>query len=291
MLIRHMEYFVTLAEEEHFGRAAQLCGVSQPTLSQAIKKLEDDLGVSLIVRGKRYMGLTAEGERILPWGRQILANFDSLKDDLSGRRKGGLTGVLRLGVHPAAMAAVTRLTKQFEARNPLASISILPFGTTDILRMIAAHALDGGVIWDEGAPLPNVEKVLLEQQEMMFACPSDHPFAAEKSIPWRDAMTQPLVTLEGGLPVPTGADGQPLVRSRVGCGSLAAVLAHMRTGRWCAVVPDGFSALLAPQDDLVLRPMIQPSLTLPLVGVVSDRAPQSPMTRALSACLHTIAVS
>ena len=124
MLIRHLRFFAVLAEEQHFGRAAELCSVTQPTLSQAIRKIEEELDVALIIRGHRFMSLTPEGEKVLRWGRQILADYDSLHDDLVGNRKGGLTGTLRLGVIPAAMPSVAFLTEQFGERNPLAQVEV-----------------------------------------------------------------------------------------------------------------------------------------------------------------------
>ncbi len=94
MILRHLSYFVTLAREKHFARAAEACHISQPTLSAAIRKLEDDLQVRLVLRG-----LTAEGERVLTWAQQILNDYDGLQIDLTGLRSGltGSTGSLRLG--------------------------------------------------------------------------------------------------------------------------------------------------------------------------------------------------
>src|SRR3546814_2937749 len=69
MLIRHLAYFVTLAKERHFARAADACHITQPTLSAAIRKLEEDLGVPLVARGHRFTGLTPEGEKLLAWSR------------------------------------------------------------------------------------------------------------------------------------------------------------------------------------------------------------------------------
>src|ERR1700689_4870294 len=100
MLIRHLFYFVTLARERHFARAAAACNVAQPTLSAAIRKLEDDLGARLVIRSHRFAGLTPEGERVLAWARQILSDYSSLREDLSTLRR-GLVGTLRLGVIPA----------------------------------------------------------------------------------------------------------------------------------------------------------------------------------------------
>jgi DNA-binding transcriptional LysR family regulator len=88
VLARHLSYFVTLASEKHFARAAELCHVAQPTLSAAIRKLEEDLGVRLVLRNHRFVGLTPEGEKVLAWSRQILTDYNSLRDDLAGLRRG-----------------------------------------------------------------------------------------------------------------------------------------------------------------------------------------------------------
>ena len=74
MFIRQLEYLVTLAREKHFAKAAEACHVSQPALSSAIRGLEKELGVMIVQRGRRYIGLTIEGERVLSWAQQTLAS-------------------------------------------------------------------------------------------------------------------------------------------------------------------------------------------------------------------------
>jgi DNA-binding transcriptional LysR family regulator len=88
MFLRHLCYFVTLAREKHFARAAEACHISQPTLSAAIRKLEDDLEVRLVIRGHRFLGLTAEGDLMLAWAQRILKDYDGLRIDLTGLRAG-----------------------------------------------------------------------------------------------------------------------------------------------------------------------------------------------------------
>ena len=121
MLIRHLSYFVTLAEEAHFGRAAAICNVAQPTLSAAIRKLEEDLEKVLIVRGHRFIGLTPDGEKVLKWGRQILSDYSSLRHDIANKTS-GLSGTMRLGVIPAAMPSVSFLTAEFKKRHPRVNV-------------------------------------------------------------------------------------------------------------------------------------------------------------------------
>lgn len=123
MLVRHLSYFVTLARERHFARAAEACHIAQPTLSAAIRTLEDVLKVRLVERDHRFVGLTPEGEKLLAWSRRILSDYNSLRDDLNGLRR-GLTGVLRLGVIPSAMPAISLLTSRFSAAHPKASVEI-----------------------------------------------------------------------------------------------------------------------------------------------------------------------
>ena len=88
MITRHLQYLTALARERHFARAAAACNVSQPTLSAGIKHLEESLGVLLVERGQRYVGLTPEGERALAMAQRVLADYDGLKQELSEMREG-----------------------------------------------------------------------------------------------------------------------------------------------------------------------------------------------------------
>lgn len=97
-LLRQLEYLVALARERHFARAAAASYVSQPSLSAAIRKLEHELDVPIVRRGRRYEGLTPEGERVLAWAHRILAERDALEQELAAPRGGGgLSGTLRCG--------------------------------------------------------------------------------------------------------------------------------------------------------------------------------------------------
>jgi DNA-binding transcriptional LysR family regulator len=145
MLIRHLSYFIALAREQHFARAAEACNVTQPTLTAAIQKLEEDLGVRLVIRDHRFDRLTEEGEKLLLWGRQILVDYESLKDDLAGLRR-GLVGTLHLGVIPAAMSAVSFLTARFAAAHPAARVEIRSMTSRAIEKALIRQP-DGTIGW------------------------------------------------------------------------------------------------------------------------------------------------
>ena len=82
MLIKHLFFFVSLANEKHFGRAAQICHVAQPSLSYAIQKLEKELGVQLVERGHSHAKLTTDGKKVFTWAKRILKSYDRLKTTL-----------------------------------------------------------------------------------------------------------------------------------------------------------------------------------------------------------------
>lgn len=115
MFIRQLEYLVTLAREQHFAKAAEVCHVSQPALSSAIRGLEKELGIMIVQRGRRYMGLTAEGERVLLWAQQTLTSLSHMREDAS-IAKSNLAGTLRLGAIPTTMTVAAFITARAARR-------------------------------------------------------------------------------------------------------------------------------------------------------------------------------
>src|SRR5262249_33988857 len=113
---------MALAREQHFGRAADACGVTQPTLSAGLKQLESTLGVLLVQRGSRFIGLTPEGERTLDWARRIVGDTRSMRQEITALRH-GLAGRLRIAAVPTALAMVSALTTPFRARHPAAAFA------------------------------------------------------------------------------------------------------------------------------------------------------------------------
>jgi DNA-binding transcriptional LysR family regulator len=106
VLFRQLEYFVAVARERHFARAAEVCYVSQPALSASIAKLERELNVTLINRGHNFEGLTMEGERLVVWAKRILAEQEAFKAEVAAVQS-GITGTLRLGTEPTASTTQT----------------------------------------------------------------------------------------------------------------------------------------------------------------------------------------
>src|ERR1700704_6311414 len=94
-LIDKLEFLIALARERHFGRAAEVCGVTQPTLSSGLKQLEETLNTLLVVRGSRFEGFPPEGEQALEWARRIVADSRAMRQDLDTLKR-GLSGDIRI---------------------------------------------------------------------------------------------------------------------------------------------------------------------------------------------------
>jgi len=287
MLVRHLSYFVTLAREKHFARAADACNVAQPTLSAAIRKLEDDLETRLIVRGHRFLGLTPEGEIALMWGRQILADYQSMCEDLAGLRK-GMTGLLRLGVIPAAMPAVSFLTARFCAAHPAASVEVQSMTSRAIQRGLDAFELDAGLTYLENEPLENVRRAPLYRERYVLVTHKTSRLARRTTITWAEAAQERLCLLGEDMQnrriINAIFESMGLtIKPPVVSNSYLGVCSHLRHGDWASILPHTFFYIFAKTADLVAIDLVEPVHSQEIGLVLSSRDPPSPMARALLA--------
>jgi DNA-binding transcriptional LysR family regulator len=290
MFIRHLSYFVALARERHFARAAEVCNIAQPTLSAAIRKLEEDLDMPLVRRGHSFLGLTPEGERVLAWAQQILLDYDGLKTDLK-RLRGGLTGTLRLGVIPAALPMVAKLTRPFVDAHPQASVAIHSMTSQAIQRALDSFELDAGLTYLDNEPLTHARTLKLFRERYVFLT-ADRSLGCDGAIAWARASAQSLCLL--------GADMQHrrvldrvaesiglLLRPSVTSNSFLALVAHVKTGGWSTIMPETMVELIGGAPDLCALRLIEPAHEQTLGLVFSDRDPLPAMTSALIAATAT----
>ena len=285
MLMRHLSYFVTLAREKHFSRTAEICNIAQPTLSVAIRKLEEYLQVPLIIRGHKYVGLTPEGEKALAWARQILIDYDSLREDLIGFRH-GLMGNLRLGVIPAAMPVIALMTARISAAYPTVAIEIQSMTSRMIQRELDAFEIDGGVTYLDNEPLENVRSVALYHEKYVFVTNNRRCNSKVSSITWAEAASENLCLLSGDMQNRRILDkvSQSIgvtVSPAVVCNSFLGVCSHVRQGGWASIVPHTFFYVFGQAPDLVTIDLVEPTHTQTIGLVVSDREPSSPLATAL----------
>ena len=284
MLVRHLSYFATLARVRHFARAAEACNVTQSTLSSAIRKLEDDLQVPLVSRSQRFIGLTLEGEHLLAWARQILVDYDSLREDLAGLR-GGLTGTLRLGVIPAAMAAVGFLTTPFCAGHPNASVAIRSLSSREIQAGLDSFEIEAGLTYLDNEPLEHVRRVPLYHERYILAMRADHPLARHTSVTWAEVVGHRLCLLSEDmqnrriLDKLMGSLGLTL-RPAVTSNSFLGICAHLRQGGFASIVPHTFRHLFGGTAELVMLELVEPAHRQAVGLILSNRDPLPPMAAA-----------
>ncbi|MCL2384541.1 MAG: LysR family transcriptional regulator [Alphaproteobacteria bacterium] len=287
MFLRHLSYFVTLARKKHFAQAAESCHISQPTLSAAIRKLEDDLQVPLVLRGHRFLGLTAEGERVLIWAQQILKDYDGLKIDLSGRRH-GLTGVLRLGVIPAVMPAISGLTEGFSSAHPAATIEVTSLPSRAIQKGLETFELDAGVTYLDNEPLDHVRLMPLYKERYFFVTRADSPLAQCKTISWRKAAAERLCLLNEDMQnrriLNAVFESLDLnVKPPVVSNSFLGICSYVCNGGFASIVPHTFFDVFAGVSELVGIDLVDPSHCQMIGFVLTDRDPLPPMAQALLA--------
>jgi DNA-binding transcriptional LysR family regulator len=287
MFVRHLSYFVALAREQHFARAADSCHITQPTLSAAIRKLETDLEVPLVVRGHRFLGLTSEGERVLAWARQILNDYDGLRLDLAGAGA-GLRGTLRLGVIPAAMPLISFLTARFSSCHPVATVEVNSMTSRAIQRALDTFELDAGITYLDNEPLVHVRSIPLYKERYVFVTGKDCRHAGRCSISWREAAQERLCLLSEDMQNRRIIDGvfESLglrIRPAIVSNSFLAICSHLRQGGFASIVPNSFFYVFVESPGLIAIELTEPGHSQVIGLVLGDREPLPPMAVAISA--------
>ncbi|NEA97699.1 LysR family transcriptional regulator [Streptomyces sp. SID13726] len=269
MQLRQLEYLVALARERHFVRAAAACYVSQPSLSAAIRRLEHELKVPIVRRGRRYEGLTPEGEVVLAWAHRMLAERDALRQELSTLRD-GLTGTLRLGVVPTAMPVATLLTTPFCDRHPHARVSIESLSSADITHGLAEFELDAAMTYLEDDAL---RRLPLYEERYMLLTPACGPLGTVASARWSQAAALPLCLLNSRMRnrriidecfAADGAEAAPAIESD----TVAGLYAHLPGGRWSSVISHAWLHMFGVPEGMRVVPLEGPARG-PRVGLVT----------------------
>ncbi len=151
-MIDKLELLLALAKERHFGRAAEACGVTQPTMSTSLKQLEEILGVMLVQRGSRFQGFTPEGERTLDWARRIVGDARAMRQEINGL-KDKLSGEIRIAAIPTVLGMVASLTTPFRARYPDVQFQIRSCTSADVLGLLENLEVDAGLTYIENEPI------------------------------------------------------------------------------------------------------------------------------------------
>jgi DNA-binding transcriptional LysR family regulator len=242
VLLRQLEYFVAVARERHFARAAESCYVSQPALSTSIAKLERELSVTLINRGQNFEGLTPEGERLVVWAKRVLAEHDALKAEAAAMRS-GISATLRLGTGPTVSTTAALPVAAFCALHPLARVKVCSrLSSTELLRQLRDFELDAAIAHFGPDDQSGLEVVPLYEEQYVLLVSGEQLVPAARTITWGEAAQLPLALLTPDMRFrqfidKAFAESGAVAAPQVETDSVASLYAHVATGAWASVVP------------------------------------------------------
>lgn len=196
MNLQDLKYLVAVAEHRHFGRAAEACNVSQPTLSSQIRKLEDGLGVKLLERTNKRVDLTPVGGQILEHARQALAQAREM-ETVARAARDPLVGPLRLGVIPTLAPYLMPLILQpLRQSYPGLTIELWEDQTRALIEGLRSHRLDAALLATI-SDAPEITELELFREPLLAALPPKHTLARAKAVE-ESALAQDLMVLSDG---------------------------------------------------------------------------------------------
>jgi LysR family hydrogen peroxide-inducible transcriptional activator len=197
MNLRDLRYLVALADTRHFGRAAERCNVTQPTLSAQLKKLEDFLGVTLVERQPRNVALTEVGERIVSRARRVLQDSDDIVA-IARASRDPLAGVLKVAFIPTLGPYLLPIvTPPLRKRLPKLQLMLYEYQTEPLLEHLRAGDIDLGIL-ALGVDTDGFETRALADEAFTLAMPSTHPLAKKAHVRTDDLAGETLLLLEDG---------------------------------------------------------------------------------------------
>ena len=292
-MIDKLEYLLALARERNFGRAAEQCGVTQPTFSAGIKQLEDTLGVMLVQRTSRFLGFTPEGERVLDWARGIVADTRAMRQEMQTLKK-GLSGHLKIAAIPTALAMVSTLTTPFRAKHPNVKFTVLSRTSAEVLSMLENLEVDAGLTYIDNEPLGRMRAVPLYLEQYRLLTSESSPLGDRDKVTWAEVAKIPLCLLTpdmqnrriiDSLLHAAGGQPDPTLESN----SMIVLFSHVRTGRWASVMPEKLADTLGLTERLRSIPIVEPEVVHQIGLVVPPREPMAPLASALVAEASSLA--
>jgi DNA-binding transcriptional LysR family regulator len=289
--LRHLRYFVAVAEELHFGRAATRLRIAQPALSQQVQQLERELGVQLLARSRRAVALTEPGRLFLTEARRTLAQAAAAAE-VARRAAAGEAGRLRVGyVDVALWGVLPDVLRAYRERYPEVAVTLHERLPHQQLAMLRTGALDLGI----GPPPPagTVETAPVSDDPVMVALPAAHALGVRAAIHLAELAAEPWVMVPTRVPTRLGslvtaacaaAGFTPRVSQEAR--QLDALVALVSAGLGVTLVPSAAERVRRP--GVVFRPLRGVDLRLPLVAAWR-RGDPPPTVASFIEVLRTVA--
>jgi DNA-binding transcriptional LysR family regulator len=287
-LLEALRYLTALEQHRHFGRAAQACRITQPALSNAIRTLEQELGVPVVRRARLYEGLTAEGEVVLAHAHRLLREAESMRQELHSRVDAP-RGALQIGAVPTALPVAGRFAAQLRARHP---------GIEPVLRSLSSPEIEVGLenlSLDMALGYTGREQVKAralqiwpQYEEAYFLVQRDvvgGGAADAAPTTWRESAALPLVMLTPEMHNraiveqamrSAGAEPRPALETN----SVLALVAALGDGSLAAVLPGALLDVANGLTPLRVHPLVEPTVRTPIGFMTAAAARTTPALRA-----------
>ena len=274
MTLQQLEYIVAVYRTRHFVKAAETCGVTQPTLSAMIQKLEAELDVKLFERSSQQVMPTAIGKVVVEQAWKVLNRARKLKDIVAEEKK-SLTGTFRLGILPTiAPYLLPRFFPRLMRENSSLEIRVVEMKTSDIRRAIDRGEIDAAVMVDTGDLDDYALTTLFYEQFLAYVSPSDQ-LSAKKSIKTSDLSNELLWLLDEGhcfrdqLVKYCQLKAAKTSQSAYSLGSIETFMRIVENGQGMTFIPELATMQLTPTKKELVRPFAIPIPTREVVMATS----------------------
>ena len=281
--LRDLELMVSLSRHKNFSLAASDCNISQPAFSTRIRKIEERLKLPLVRRGNSFGGFTPEGEVVLKWARKLLADAESLRQEVHSFKE-NLDGTLALGVIPTAMPFAARVSSKLRDKHPNLSIEIHSLSTRQIALRLNDFSLDAGIIYHDD--VENEATEILYQERYVLIVPRSLSVRQGGSLTWSEATQFPLCLLTPDMRNRQLIDA---VFSQVSvvpnvvmeASGFTAVLAQVVGGNAATIAPVGLAETFLALNSTIQFELVEPVMTQTIGLSIKSQSPQSPIVKAL----------
>lgn len=282
-----MQLLSALARHRHFAKAAAECGISQPAFSMRIRKLEDKLGVAIVRRANRFLGLTGEGEMLVTRARRILEDARALEQEFKAAR-GEVVGTLVLGAVPTAAAYAARLAIALHRAHPRIVMRIETASSLSIQQRLDEGTIDAGLTYGDSIDRDLVAVESLYSESYVLLAPAAMVVGIEGVITWTQAAELPLSLLEPRMQNRRIIDRMfaelsltPRIIAETN--GFIASMVMAREGLAATIVPQVLITALGDIPDTVILPLTAPTLCKPICLATPIRQTEMPVVRALKA--------
>jgi len=284
MFLRQFHYVVALEKESHFGRAAERCNVSQPTLSSGIKHLEEELGIPIILRHQKFQGFTEEGQRVVEWSKRLLADRAAMMEELAIMRS-TIHGRLRIGAMPMSSPLLPTFCQLFNKQHPSVQIDIQFLGFEQMTVGLTNFEIDVGITYLDQQPLDRFMTMPLYEDRLSVLLPDNEWLDEQSTVTWKDVADLPLCLLSPFMHEReimdrafNSAGCQP--RPRMESNSIFQLAFHVMSGEVATIVPENFTqannAFGGTREKVINNPTISQ-----MIGLVwAKGTPIQPMAKA-----------